>query len=96
MIETELKLKVDWQSFSVNLGDLFKALGNKSVKESEFVCSVCGKKEKRVIENEWSNLTFKAGWNENSSNSGVENLQVGLIWTCSEKCKVFYTLQKTI
>ena len=99
MPDTKLdyKMKVEWISTAVNIGDLFKYLENKmSVRESEFICSICGKKDKRVIENEWDNLTFKSGWNSNPNKPAVENLQVGLIWTCSEKCKVFYTLQKTI
>lgn len=92
-----MTIKVGWESASVNIGDLFKYLEDKmSIKESDFVCSVCGTMYKRKIEEEWENLTFKSGWSDNPNATVAENLQIGLIWVCSEKCKTMYTLQKTI
>lgn len=50
---------------------------------SEFECEVCGKIDYRKIEAEWPFMTYVWG-----------NFEAKLVWTCSEKCRTFYTLQK--
>jgi hypothetical protein len=66
-------------------------------KMSEFVCSVCGRKELRDLDKEWDNITFSL------SRNGPQPVTLitvapygGFIWTCSEECKTMYCLQKTI
>lgn len=61
--------------------------------ESEFMCAVCGKIFNRDIAGEFENLTFNPGSMSIATGPGNE-LQVGLIWTCSKMCKITYILQK--
>ena len=60
---------------------------------SDFVCAVCQTLHHRSVEKEWDNLTFNAG-NRPIPTGSVNDLQTGLVWTCSDRCRVTYTLQK--
>ena len=63
------------------------------IKYSEFVCSVCGRKELRDLDKEWDNIALD--WRPITfTSTGIP--QGGLIWTCSPECRVTYMLQKTI
>lgn len=67
------------------------------MKKSEFVCSVCGTKELRDLNEEWVNMTFSLNGNPFGPVALTElSPYGGFIWTCSPECRTMYCLQKTI
>lgn len=77
----------------VDVNKLINWFSTKKDQKSEFMCSVCGSICTRNIEEEFDNLTFNSGKIPNPT-SRFNELEVGLVWTCSDRCKVTYTLQR--
>jgi hypothetical protein len=80
-------------NYATDVASLLNWFATKQSHDSEFMCAVCGEVFKRNIEVEFENLTF----NTDKTAIGVtvsSDSVVGLVWTCSERCKVTYTLQR--
>jgi hypothetical protein len=79
--------------YATDVTKLLNWFATKETHNSEFRCAVCDQIFYRDIAEEFDNLTFNTGKTPIATGS-INQIEVGLIWTCSDRCRVTYTLQR--